>query len=659
MNNNLLRLIYSQKKCGLSDSQILTVLLGMGIIPEVAESHIKYYNEITKDGGDPMQLPDLAPYTGFQVAPVENINKTNEKHNMRNFNLVQLYENLSQTAKDLHELATVKTNASYSAVSAYSIIENALTQFPGEVNLMIGRKNAGLPVNEEKLNPSIKYFIAERVYNMLRESFLTPVKTLCAYIASTMEDDKWGYVGAKMMQECARKSSNNMYAALYEEIQKAMFSEDIKESLKKVADTSEFWCSESKQLIALMESEQFIEKKELTNIAAKNNNYSMITLFSPVISDEKSATFNIYGKNYTISEGKLIESFVKDSRYNDVVNGLNLMCYNPKDLTLEYYGVNGKILEYKLDESKICIGDNDLTNLASIDLKDALSISGLFNKETARNINTLVKMFESRDMITRLDNCVNLHSEINPAIFLTLIAVEEGFYVNNVDYNNLINEMKFFKSATVTKNYIKESIDYDATNILIESLKAEGDHKAAILEERTSIQDRIDFLKEKRNKVVAKIESLPENINNKSLTDALNLLECEIKDQEIALGQTYETNECGANCVPVRVCNIVGTLVPGDVVYVDAAAFTSAPDYTTISVTDPKTGSSIVVNKTDLVFDINHAEVETTKVSEPVATVEEPVQTEEVTICKDGECKQADVVVKDDDTVLINDEKEE
>ena len=92
MNNNLLRLIYSQKKCGLSDSQILTVLLGMGIIPEVAESHIKYYNEITKDGGDPMQLPDLAPYTGFQVAPVENINKTNEKHNMRNFNLVQLYE---------------------------------------------------------------------------------------------------------------------------------------------------------------------------------------------------------------------------------------------------------------------------------------------------------------------------------------------------------------------------------------------------------------------------------------------------------------------------------------------------------------------------------------------------------------------------------------
>ena len=659
MNNNLLRLIYSQKKCGLSDSQILTILLGMGIIPEVAESHIKYYNEITKDGGDPMQLPDLAPYTGFQVAPVENINKTNEKYNMKNFNLVQLYENLSQTAKDLHELATVKTNASYSAVSAYSIIESALTQFPGEVNLMIGRKNAGLPVHEEKLNPSIKYLIAESVYNMLHESFLTPVKTLCAYIASTMEDDKWGYVGAKMMQECARKSSNNMYAALYEELQKALLSEDIKESLKKVADASEFWCSESKQLIALMESEQFIEKKELTNTVAKNNNFSMITLFSPVISDEKSATFNLYGKNYTISEGKLLESHVKDSRYNDVVNGLNLMCYNPKDITLEYYGVNGKVLEYKLNEDKICIGNNDLTNLASIDLKDALSISGLFNKETARNINTLVKMFESRDMITRLDNCVNLHSEINPAIFLTLIAVEEGFYVNTVDYNNLINEMKFFNSATATKNYIKESIGYDATNILIESLKAEGDRKAAILEERTSIQDRIDFLKEKRNEVVAKIENLPENINNKSLIDALNLLECEIKDQEIVLAKTYETDECGANCVPVRVCNIVGTLVPGDVVYVDAADFTSAPDYTTISVTDPKTGSSIVVNKTDLVFDINHAEVETTKVSKPVATIEEPIQTEEVTICKDGECKQADVVVKDDDTVLINDEKEE
>ena len=69
---------------------------------------------------------------------------------------------------------------------------------------------------------------------------------------------------------------------------------------------------------------------------------------------------------------------------------------------------------------------------------------------------------------------------------------------------------------------------------------------------------------------------------------------------------TYTTDTCGNNCVPVKVANLVGTLVPGDIVYVDAAAFAEAPEYTTISVTDPKTGSSVVVNKSDLIFDINH-----------------------------------------------------
>ena len=657
MNKDLLRLIYSHKKCELSDSQIFSILLGMGIIEDVAKSHLEYYNEIEKSGGNPLDDQNLKLNTGFQVGPQNIINKTNEKHNMRNFNLVQLYENLSQTAKDLHELATVKTNASYSAVSAYSIVENAMTQFPGEINLMIGRKNAGLPVNEEKLNPAIKYNIAESLYNMLNESFLVPVKTLCAYIKSTMEEDKWGYVGAKMMNECARKSSNNMYAALYEQVQEAMLSDNIKEGLKKAADSSEFWCSESKQLIALMESESFVEKKEINNTAVKNNNYSMVTLFSPVIADDKSATFNLYGKNYTISEGKILETHVKDGRYNDVVNGLNLMSYDPKDVTLNYYGANGKVLEYRLDENKICIGDHDMTDLASIDLRDALSISGLFNKENARDINTLVKMFESRDMIAKLDNCINLHSDLNPAIFLTLIAVEEGYYVNSVDYSTYVNEMKFFKSANETKKYIAESINYDATNILLEGLKAEGDRNAKIVENRKNIQERIDFLKEKRNEVVAKIESLPENIDNKSLTDALNLLECEIRDNEIELGKTYETDCCGNNCVPVKVCNIVGTLVPGDVVYVDAADFTSAPDYSTISVTDPKTGAAVVVNKTDLVFDINHDEPAPAQITDPVIA-EEPVDDSATTVvCKDGECKQAKVTVTDDNTVLINDDE--
>lgn len=529
---------------------------------------------------------------------------------MRKFNLIQLYENLVSAARDLKDLATAKDNASYSAMSSFSIIENAIKQFPAEVAIMIGRKNAGLPVDESKLNPAIKYMIAENVYKSLNGSFLVPVKTLCSYIQSTMETDKWGYVGAQVMESCAKKSSNNMYAALYEQMNSVLLNDndDVYESLKKVASDSEFWCNESKQVIALMESEEYSETKKLNKTAVENNCCSMVKMFTPFISENNRIVFNLYGKNYALSNGRILETRVSNEKYNNVVNGLSLMTYNAKENTLDYYGVNGKVLEYKIDENRICIGSNDLTDLPSLDLRDALSISGLFNKGNVQHIDTLVKMFESRDMISELDNAVNLRSDVNAGVFLTLISVEEGFYVNSVDYNTYVNEMKFFKSATAAKNYIKESINYDATNILREALKAEGDKKAAIMEERSNIQDRIDFLKEQRSKIVSKIESTPKNIDTTALVEALNLLECEIKDNELALGTTY-TADCGSNCVPVKVANLVGTLVPGDVVYVDAAAFAEAPEYTTITVTDPKTGSAIVVNKSDLIFDINHETV--------------------------------------------------
>lgn len=529
---------------------------------------------------------------------------------MRKFNLIQLYENLVSAARDLKDLATAKDNASYSAMSSFSIIENAIKQFPAEVAIMIGRKNAGLPVDESKLNPAIKYMIAENVYKSLNGSFLVPVKTLCSYIQSTMETDKWGYVGAQVMESCAKKSSNNMYAALYEQMNSVLLNDndDVYESLKKVASDSEFWCNESKQVIALMESEEYSETKKLNKTAVENNCCSMVKMFTPFISENNRIVFNLYGKNYALSNGRILETRVSNEKYNNVVNGLSLMNYNAKENTLDYYGANGKVLEYKIDENRICIGSNDLTDLPSLDLRDALSISGMFNKGNVQHIDTLVKMFESRDMISELDNAVNLRSDVNAGVFLTLISVEEGFYVNSVDYNNYTNEMKFFKSATAAKNYIKESINYDATNILREALKAEGDKKAAIMEERSNIQDRIDFLKEQRSKIVSKIESTPKNIDTTALVEALNLLECEIKDNELALGTTY-TADCGSNCVPVKVSNLVGTLVPGDIVYVDAAAFAEAPEYTTITVTDPKTGSSVVVNKSDLIFDINHETV--------------------------------------------------
>lgn len=609
MNENLLRLIYSHKKCNLSDEQILSILLGMGIIESVAKDHLQYYKEKIEKKKDPMATDELKLDRSFEVSgdTKANINiKENNTSTMKKLNMIQLYENLSNAARDLHEMATAKANASYSAVTAYSIIEKTLSTLPTEVSLIVSRHKAGLPgADESKLNPALKYEVAESVYNMLNNSYLVPVKVLCEYIGESMKEDKWGYVGAKMMRICGAKSANNMYAALYEQISNAMNGENIYDDLKKIASESEFWCSESKQVIALMESEEYGNTNEINKTVVENNGFSMVAMFSPILENEDSVCFNLYGKNYMLKEGKISECQVSDKRYNDVVNGLCLLSYNQKDDTLEYYGANGKVLEYHLNENRIAIGKNDLTENSSLDLRNSLAISGLFNNSTIGDADVLTKMFENRDMIGRLDSCINLKSNIDAGLFLTLISVEEGYYVNTVNYNTLVNEMKYFKTATAAKNFIKESFNYDATTILKEALKVEGDKYAAIVEKRNEIQDRINFLKEKRGEVMAKIEALPSNVDSANLVEALNLLECEIKDNECSLADTYKEFDFG-NCVPVKVCNVVGTLNPGDTVYVDAAVFTATPECTTISVTDPKTGSAIVLNKSDIVFDLNH-----------------------------------------------------
>lgn len=656
MNDNLLRLIYSYKKSELTDQQIIAVLIGMGVVEEIAISHLDYYNNKVKNK-EPMEHNDLKLNTNHLVTVDPKKSETvkeNTFHNMKKLNIVQLYENLVTCAKDLKDLAAKNAGISYSATSACALVEQTLVNFPTEVTLASARNKAGLDAEEPNVNPALKYVIAESIYNALRTSQLVPAVVMCEYISESMKEDKWGYVGAKVCQICNRKSSNKMYAELGQKVQEALSAENVYEGLKKVATESEFWCSESKQVIALMEAE--IKANVPKTTAVKTITCTPVTIFSPVLESNNSVTFNLYDKNYTMEGSKLIESTVSDSRYNDVVNGLKLMSYNDKANSLVYFGVNGKNLEYDLNEGKICMGEENLSDISSLDLKDRLTLSGMFNRSTVKHIDTLVKMFESRDMICQLDSFTNLHSNFNPALFLTLIAVEEGYYVNVADYGRKVNEMKFFASATETKNFIKESINYDATALLQEGLKKEQDKQATILENRQQIQERIDFLKGKRNEVVSRIETLPTNIDSKALTEALNLLECEIKDNEQLLADTYKIDYLGDNYVKVRVNNAVGTLVPGDEVWVEAAVFANTLPHTPLTVIDTKTGASMVVNKDDLAFDINPVEPQPETPAEPLANTVE---------CPDGKCEEPEVEVapnKDiegEGVLLIGEEGEE
>jgi hypothetical protein len=610
MNQNLLRIIYSHKKCDLTDQQIISILLGMGVIEDVALSHLEYYNKMEKkQKGDLMDSQELKPDRNREVSEPpknsENQVKNIKENYMKKFTALQLYENILQANENLKEFSRTNEKSSYSAMLASSILEQAINAFPAKINLIASRKANGLPCSENEISPAVKYEIAESVYNSLKNEWLPDAKNLCNYIAETMRNDKWGYVAAQALKRCNGKTSNNLYKGLQEQLNKVLEGEDIYEGLKEVAFGQEYWSNECKQIVALIESERYNESKELNKTVVDNNNCSMVRLFSPVLTGDNGVTFNLWGKNYTLKEGKLEETAVSDERYNHVVNGLSKLTYCEKDNCLEYYGANGKVLQYDLTNESIKIGDNDLTGKSSLDLKDSLMMSGMFNRQTVGDADILVKFFESKDMLNCLNNCVNLKNDVAAGLFLTILSVEEGVYVNRVDFGRRINEMKFFEKATEAKKFIKESINYDATFVLQEKLKKENDAQAALVEKRGEIKERIAFLKEKRNQISETISSLPSNVNNTKLVEALNLLECELLKNEEELAATF-ANNLGDDYVPVKVCNVCGTLNIGDIVYVRATEFTSQPDCSTITVIDPVSNQQVVVNKTDLVYDINH-----------------------------------------------------
>lgn len=620
MNNNLYNLIATYRKDGLTYDQILSVLLGMGMVEEIVREHIDIYSKVEKGRMKPyehdargmeVETPsedDVWGKANTVDRDVESMNKRyfnkNIKENaMNSFTTLQLYENIMQANENLKEFSRMNESNSYSAMSASAILEKAIAAFPPTVAIQESRKIQGLPVNEDQIANTLKYEIAESLHRMLSREWITPVKNLCGYIAETMKNDKWGYVAANAMLSCSGKLQNNMYAALYEQLDKVLGSDDHYKSLFNLVTEQSFWSPECKNIVALMEKEMYQSgEKPLAKTVVENNNCTMVKVFSPVLENAGELTFNLWGKNYTFAGGKIMETAVSNERYNNVVNGLMLMSYNDTDKCFEYYGANGKVLEYDITNEKLHIGNQDLSELSSIDLANALRMSGLFERYNLAHADTLVRMFESREMITELDQCVNVKPETMAGVYLTIIAVEEGAYVNKVDFKHRINEMKFFPSATEARDYIKESVGYDASIILKEQLKREGDRMAAVAEKRNALKGDIAFLKEQRQTIVNKIENMPSNINIDELREAMNLLECEIlnKEKELALC----TVPC-EGCVPMKLKNVVGELAIGSTVYVNAVAYGETPDGENITVIEPVSGAEVIVNKGDLVMDIN------------------------------------------------------
>jgi len=588
----------------MTDSQVLAILVGMGTPQQLAMSAINAFK-------------------GNQTEITENNNKQ-KNHNEMKFTIAELHENVMKSIEALKVMNSDNSRVSYSAKNALDILQESLKAFPMRFN------NEETEVISEEIensvNPMLKFNIAKNLHKSLASSdWLNPIRELRSYITGAYADTKWSF---RVTEAIARTQTQKgkMFEGLVNDLEGLLneSSDTIKSKFSAVAAKNP-WSMDCKAILNEMKAED--------NKASENGGGTISTILSPVLESENGLTFHLHGKNYNFDGKTITEAEVKDARFFDVLEGLGM--FKNMNNTLVTFGEgNDRTLEYNLTEGTIKLGKTDLSNASIIELKESLMALNFFGYRNQWKIDKVCKFFESVDLLAEMDNFTNITSTEFDNLFLTMIGVNEGIYVNKVNSAMHINEMVFVSSATETVKLVKEFINYDASPILSEKLIAENNEVAKVEKSRSDISDKISFLEEKKAKVKEAIDKLGET---EELTEAMNLLEEEISKFEKSLQETYDKVVLGGNkgdkskthdgedfeeedekkeeavtekksrndylndgYVEAEVAKSGNGLKRGMEVMVSAEDYTSLGDDDQLEVMDPKTGKSTICPKSQL-----------------------------------------------------------
>ena len=249
------------------------------------------------------------------------------------------------------------------------------------------------------------------------------------------------------------------------------------------------------------------------------------------------------------------------------------------------------------------MGKIDLSNVSIIELKESLLATNFSGYRNQWQNDKICKFFESVDLVCELDQFTTVQSEEFLDVFLTMIGVQEGIYINKVNPGMGLNEMIKLDTATETVEVVKEFINFDISPVLTERLLAENNEKAIEESKRKDLTDSLSFLEEKKSEVEAAIKKLGDT---EELSEALNLLEEELKGKEKELADSYISEKKSKDdylndgFVEASVKKAGQGLKVRQEVLVNAEEYSSLGDDDMLSIIVPKNGKSIIMPKGDL-----------------------------------------------------------
>ena len=557
----------------MTDEQVLAILVGMGIPQQMAMSGISMYRESNRDQSD--------IYT-------ENNNQKN--HNKMNFTLTDLYENVMDSINRLKAMDNDNSRVSYSVKESLTILEEAINAFPMKL------KNANLALISEEIekssNPDLKFKIARNLYTRLSQNtWLNPISELREYIMESYNNSKWYFRISESIERTGMQKGK-LIESLNSDLVSLLNESDVKSKFAVVAARHP-WSMDTKAIVNEMNAE---DQK-----VASTANGKVVKILSPVLESENGLTFQLHGKNYTYDGKTITEATVTDPRFFDVSEGLKMFSRNGDILSL--HGDNGKTLEYNITEGTLLMGKINLSNVSIIELKESLLATNFSGYRNQWQNDKICKFFESVDLVCELDDFTTIQNQEFTDVFLTMIGVQEGIYINKVNPGMRLNEMIKLNTATETVDIVKEFINFDISPILSERLLAENNEKAIKESKRKDLTDSLSFLEEKKLEVKAAIKVLGET---EELSEALDLLDEELRSKEKELANSYisekKTKDDYLNdgFVEASVKKDGQGLKVRQEVLVNAEEYSSLGDDDMLSVIIPKSGKSIVMPKGDL-----------------------------------------------------------
>ena len=459
-----------------------------------------------------------------------------------NFTTKSLYDNICECIETLKKLNEDNNTKSYSTASAQSLLENYTKA-----------------LSAEKETPLLKYNAAKQIYENLRQyANIECVYNLRNYILESYKEYKTNFDVCDIINR-TNQANGAIYEKFAKDLTEVIDSDSIASDIKGIAKANPW----SNSLKSLVESINYANKD-----AVSTNNCTVSCVYSPVIEAADGMIFHLHGKDY-ISDGKSVKECAKvnDINYNNVLNGLAIAKINGDEIN--FYG-KSKVLNFNTKEGSVKLGTLDLSESNSYEIKDAILMNQLYDYRDLYKADVVAKFFESYDCLKKFSKITDISSNNFNNLFLTVIAVEEGYYVNKVNGGMSLNTLEKVDTASQLVECAKTFINYDLSNTVIDNLVEEGNKQAEISKKRDEINAVIEHYEQQKAKVQEAINKFGKS---EELTEALNILTDEIRKNEKELQKTYESKK--EEFVEATITSPVAGLKKGDKVLVNALDYTT------------------------------------------------------------------------------------